>query len=189
MANNNPRPAPGRTLAWRPASLALATATAIATGIATAITAAAYSFCPGAGAQCLSQGWPRAGEQVPAAAGYGTRSLSHIAPPHAFSTDDSESAQIPVTAMDLGEKIGHEQAQNLPSPHHQQSCPPRRSAPTARNPFSLRRPERLRASTPAQRRPSFFAAFGNKGQGNNRPRNAVSTSSEWWLRHCTATLA
>ena len=111
MANNNPRPAPGRTLAWRPASLALATATAIAT----AITAAAYSFCPGAGAQCLSQGWPRAGDQVPAAAGYGTRSLSHIAPPHAFSTDDSESAQIPVTAMDLGEKIGHEQAQNLPS--------------------------------------------------------------------------
>jgi hypothetical protein len=36
---------------------------------------------------------------------------------------------------------------------------------------------------------SFFAAFGNKGQGNDRPRNAVSTSSEWWLRHCTATLA
>ena len=68
MANNNPRPAPGRTLTWRPASLALATATAIATAIA----AAAYSFCPGAGAQCLSQGWPRTGDQGPAAAGYGT---------------------------------------------------------------------------------------------------------------------
>ena len=69
MANNNPRPALGRTLAWRPASLALATA--IATAITTAITAEAYSFCPGAGAQCLSQGWPRAGGQGPAAAGYG----------------------------------------------------------------------------------------------------------------------
>ena len=52
--------------------------------------------------------------KLPALADRSTRSLSHIAPPHAFSTDDSESAQIPVIAMDLGEKIGHEQAQNLP---------------------------------------------------------------------------
>ena len=79
--------------------------------------------------------------------------------------------------------------QKLSVPHHQQSYSPRRSAPTARNPFSLRRPERLRASAPVQRRLSFFAAFGNKGQGNDRPRNAVSTSSERWLRHYTATLA
>ncbi len=79
--------------------------------------------------------------------------------------------------------------QQVPVPHHQQSCPPRRSAPTARNPFSLRRLERLRASAPVQHRLSFFAAFGNKDQGNDRPRNAVSTSSEWWLRHYTATLA
>jgi hypothetical protein len=79
--------------------------------------------------------------------------------------------------------------QQLSVPHHQQSCSPRRSAPTARNPFCLRRPERLRASAPVQRRLSFFAAFGNKSQWNNRPRNAVSTSSEWWLRHCTTTLA
>ena len=69
MTNNNPRPAPGRTLAWKPASLALATA------IATSIVAAAYSLCPGAGAQCLSQGWSRAGDKGPAAAGYGTRRM------------------------------------------------------------------------------------------------------------------
>jgi len=77
--------------------------------------------------------------------------------------------------------------QQLSVLHHQQSCSPRRSAPTARHPFALRRPERLRASAPVQRRPSFFAAFINKCQGNNRPRNAVSTSSEWRLRHCGAT--
>jgi hypothetical protein len=79
--------------------------------------------------------------------------------------------------------------QQLPVPHHQQSCSPRRSAPTARHPFALRRPKRLRESAPVQRRLSFFAAFGNKGQGNNRPRNAVPISFKWWLRHCTATLA
>jgi hypothetical protein len=46
--------------------------------------------------------------------------------------------------------------QQLPVPHHQQSCSPRRSAPTARHPFSLRRPERQRASAPVQRRLSFL---------------------------------
>jgi hypothetical protein len=79
--------------------------------------------------------------------------------------------------------------QQLPVPHHQQSCSPRRSAPTARNPFSLRRPERLCASTPVQRRLSFFAVFRNKDLDNNQPRNAVLTSFKRWLRHCTATLA
>ena len=79
--------------------------------------------------------------------------------------------------------------QQLSVPHHQQSCSPRRSAPTARNPSSGRRPDRLRASAPVQRRLSFFAAFGNKNLGNNRHRNAVSTSPERWLRHYTATLA
>ncbi|MFN9622740.1 MAG: transposase, partial [Cyanobacteriota bacterium] len=46
---------------------------------------------------------------------YRPRSLSPTAPPPAFSTDDSESAQIPVTAMDLGETTGQVQAQNFPS--------------------------------------------------------------------------
>jgi hypothetical protein len=69
--------------------------------------------------------------------------------------------------------------QQVPVPHHQQSCSPHRSAPTARNPFSLRRPERLCASAPVQRRLSFFAAFRNKDLGNNQPRNAVPTSIKW----------
>ncbi|MEI7774777.1 MAG: hypothetical protein WCK17_08365, partial [Verrucomicrobiota bacterium] len=43
------------------------------------------------------------------------RSLSHIAPASRFSTDALHSAQIPVTAMDLGGRMGHEQAPNLPS--------------------------------------------------------------------------
>ena len=32
-----------------------------------------------------------------------------------FSTDALKSAQIPVTAVNLGGRIGHEKAQNLPS--------------------------------------------------------------------------
>ena len=32
-----------------------------------------------------------------------------------FSTDARKSAQIPVTTVDLGGRIGHEKAQNLPS--------------------------------------------------------------------------
>ena len=79
--------------------------------------------------------------------------------------------------------------QQLSVPHHQQSCSPRRSAPTARNPFSLRRPERLRASAPVQRRFGFFAAFRSKDLSNNQPQNAVPTSPERWLRHYAATLA
>ena len=52
--------------------------------------------------------------------------------------------------------------QQVTFPYHQPSCSPRLSAPTARHPFSLRRPKRLRASAPVQRRLSFFAALRNK---------------------------
>jgi hypothetical protein len=29
----------------------------------------------------------------------------------------------------------------------------------------------------------------HKAQMDNEPRNAMPTSPEWWLRHCTASLA
>jgi hypothetical protein len=44
-----------------------------------------------------------------------SRSLSHITPTARFSTDALKSAQMPVTAIDLRGRMGHEQAQNLPS--------------------------------------------------------------------------
>ena len=67
------------------------------------------------------------------------------------------------------------------SPFSSNSCKPI-------SPSSGRRPDRLRASDTVQRCLSFFAAFRNKDLGNNQPRNAVSTSFKWWLRHCTTTL-
>ncbi|MFM9102581.1 MAG: hypothetical protein ACKOPS_15140 [Cyanobium sp.] len=54
------------------------------------------------------QGWPLVEQAAQA------RSLLRITSTARFSTDALKSAQIPVTAMDLGGTMGHEQAQNLP---------------------------------------------------------------------------
>ena len=57
---------------------------------------------------------PLKAESCLAGTGELSRSLLRVDRPADLSTDAPESAQIPVTAMDLSERMGHEQAQDIP---------------------------------------------------------------------------